>query len=133
MVTAQQTDTYFMPPAWYEPSVAQYNWAQARYKYGHRWLCGGVGSGKSFGGGEESGEMSNTINPGKRGMIVVPNFDHFDDTLLPILKEIWPPNFEVIRRGNKPKIMVHCGDLGISEILLRSAMNKQTVERIDGP
>jgi hypothetical protein len=77
--------------------------------------------------------MANTINPGKRGMIVVPNFDHFDDTLLPILKEIWPPNFEVIRRGNKPKILVHCGEQGVSEILLRSAMNKQTVERIDGP
>jgi hypothetical protein len=96
-------------------------------------MCGGVGSGKSFAGIEEAGEMANTINPGKRGMFVLPNFDHFDDVLLPIIKEVWPPNFEIIRRGNKPKILVHCGDHGISEILLRSGMNTQTTARIDGP
>ncbi len=131
MTIPEPVDLYNVPPVDYYPEPHQYDWHNAPHRF--KWLCGGIGSGKTYAGAIEACMCAIARNPGKRGMIIVPDYDTFWDVNFPLIEATWPPIYDVNRRGNKPRLLVHCGDKGISEILVRSAMNRQNVARIDGP
>jgi hypothetical protein len=66
-------------------------------------------------------------------MIVVPDYATFRDVSQPLFEELWPQSLYQVRiEQGGPKIYCQTGE-GVSEILIRSAMNRQVVQRIDGP
>jgi hypothetical protein len=66
-------------------------------------------------------------------MIVVPDYATFRDVTQPLIEELWPEGwYEVKIEQGAPKIYCDTHKTP-SEILIRSAMNRQVVQRIDGP
>lgn len=125
---------YHVPPSNYYPNgdtTYLFHTCTARFK----WLCGGIGSGKTYAGVIEAARQVFQHNAGKTGLIVVPDFNTFMDVDWPLIQLLWPRvKYKLTKQGaHIHKISINLGHQGISEILIRSAMNQQTVQRIDGP
>jgi hypothetical protein len=116
----------------YEPEWHQYDFHEARKRYHFRWLCTGVGAGKSYAAVIEALVLALVINPGCPGLIVVPDFATYHDVIKPLIMELWPDEVYDFRTvGNRPAIEVYTSQ-GPSWIYIRSAHNRQNVDKING-
>lgn len=122
----------------WRPSWGQHDaWEAAKDWASYIWLCGGLGAGKTFALVFWAFMMATHYCRGIRGMIVEPDFQTFGQVFMAEWKERVPDELWEIRRDKYgEKLVVFWGDgrqSGETEILIRSAMNAQVVERINGP
>lgn len=116
----------------YEPEWHQYDFHQARDQFHFRWLCTGVGAGKSYAAVIEVLCLALVIDAGCPGLIVVPDFPTYDDVIKPLIQELWPSevyDFRTVR--NRPAIEVYTPK-GPSWIYIRSAHDRRNVDKING-
>lgn len=115
----------------YEPEWHQFDFHNAR-EYPFRWLCCGVGGGKSWAGVEEMLAQATVVNPGCPGLIVVPDYSTYHDIIRPIIIRCWPEDVYDFRvSGNRPAIEVYTNQ-GSSWIYIRSAHDRRNVAKIIG-
>lgn len=98
------------------------------------WLCGGIGSGKSVAGIIQDYKMATVWCPGGVGLLGVPDFQSFHQILYPLMQRFWPKHTWWLDRSfNDLQIKIASGGGKVASLIIRSAMNRQTVERWDGP
>lgn len=115
----------------YRPLWHQLDFHRARDCY-YRWLDGGVGSAKTYGGLAECLMLAADIDAGYAGLIVVPAYPDFEDVVRPTIEEQWPADiYEIKNKQNRPHIYVETPK-GTSEIYVRSAHDRRNVEKISG-
>lgn len=117
----------------FRPEWHQWDFFEARRQgYDYRWLSAGVGSGKTAVAVVEDLILATEINPGKKGLIVVPEFATFEDVILPEIEQWWPSDiYRIKRTSGKPSIRVRTKK-GVSTILVRSAYDRGQVQKING-
>jgi hypothetical protein len=116
----------------YQPEWHQYDFHQARNTHHFRWLCTGVGAGKTYAAVIEALILALYVNPGCPGLIVVPDFSTYADVIKPLIQALWPEEVYDFRTVmNRPAIDVYTPK-GVSRIFLRSAHNRQNVDKING-
>lgn len=116
----------------YQPHWHQFDFHKARKTHHFRWLCTGVGAGKTYAAVIEAYVLATVINPGCPGLIVVPDFSTYADVIKPLIQALWPEETYDFRTVmNRPAIDVYTSK-GISRIYLRSAHNRQNVDKING-
>lgn len=82
-------------------------------------------------------DMATQHCPGLDGLLVEPDFETFDDVFMKTWRKVVPgegPHWRMAtsNRGHGKQIEITCPGGLVSTIYVRSAMNAQTVERIDG-
>jgi hypothetical protein len=116
----------------YRPEWHQYDFHRAREQYHFRWLCTGVGAGKTYAAVMECLILAADVNAGCPGLIVVPDFATYHDVIKPLIQDLWPEDIYDFRTvGNRPAIEVRTPK-GVSWIYVRSAHNRQNVDKING-
>lgn len=116
----------------YQPTWHQWDFHQARADHHFRWLCTGVGAGKTWCGVAEALVLAAEINAGAPGLIVVPEFATFQDVIRPAIDAIWPREIYRIRTvQSRPQIEVDTPS-GTSTIYVRSAHDRRNVDKING-
>jgi hypothetical protein len=116
----------------YDPKWHQHRFHEAR-KEGQlfRWMCVGVGGGKSWAGLEEDWILATQVCPGLSGLIVVTGFRVLRETFVPIIRRSWPRGmYELKGMTQEPSIIVHTPK-GDSTIYVRSSQDAGTVEAIN--
>lgn len=105
------------------------------------WLCGGLGSGKTWLLCQYAWDMATVIAPGVDGLLIEPDFDTFEDVFMVEWRlafgdsegESWEVK---AGKGSSRRLIIYWTDEdgtdGQTVIYVRSAMNSQTVRRIDG-
>jgi hypothetical protein len=121
----------------FTPHQHQWDAYQAALDYYAVWLCGGFGGGKTYTLAQWCWDMATEHCPGVDGLIVEPDFDTFYDIFMPTWKKCFPGegvlwDLKTTNKGNSKQLVIRLPNGGKSTIYIRSAMNKQTVERIDG-
>lgn len=134
-MTSENADRVFEPEIVevpYRPEWHQYDFHASRKQYAFRWLCTGVGAGKTHAAVMEMLFLALQENAGKCGLIVVPDFATFQDVIRPAIERLWPKEvYEIRRDDNRPAIKVDTHN-GPSWIFVRSAHNRQNVDKING-
>jgi hypothetical protein len=116
----------------YQPEWHQYDFHMARAHATYRWLCTGVGAGKTVAAVMEMLILAADVNAGLPGLIVVPDFGTYADVIKPCIEQFWPRELYAHRRSeNRPAIEVFT-PRGSSWIYVRSAHNRQNVDKING-
>ena len=117
----------------YRPAVHQWDFHRAReLGYTVRWLCAGVGSGKTYAAVMEDYILATVVDPGAAGLIVVPDYQVFDQVVAAKIREIWPVGTYAIRNTKHGIVIYVASPKGISPIFVRSAHNAQAVAKIIG-
>lgn len=117
----------------YRPQPHQWAIHRAR-EHGaiYRWLCSGVGGGKTHCALMEDLLLATEVDAGYPGLMVVPDYRAFREVLLPQIRRLWPEGiWELTERYNGPQLTVytHRGD---SVIFVRSAHDRSAVGKIVG-
>jgi hypothetical protein len=109
--------------------------------YDITWLCGGVGSGKTWLLCQYVWDMATTLARGVDGLLVEPDYDTFEDVFMVEFRlafgESEDESWEIKQgKGSSRRIVFYWtdddGKEGTTTLYVRSAMNAQTVRRIDG-
>jgi hypothetical protein len=116
----------------YGPRWHQHRFHEARKEgYPFRWMCCGVGGGKSWAGLEEDWILATQVYPGRSGLIVVTGFNVVRDTFAPIIRRSWPRGaYEFKRLNQGPSIVIHTPE-GDSTVYIRSSKDAGTVDDIN--
>jgi hypothetical protein len=107
------------------------------------WLCGGLGAGKTYLLAQWIYDMATVHCPGIDGLLVQPDYDTFHDVFLktwqaaiPGEGDVWKYSTTAGTRGSSRQLVIYYrkpdGERGETTVFVRSAMNAQTVKRIDG-
>lgn len=114
----------------YVPEWHQYDMHHSNATY--RWLCSGIGGGKTAWGVIEDYEWCRRY-PGIRGMLILPKFDAWETTVKPECDRWWPASTWECDWQRKT-ITIDTGEgRPPSTIFIRSAWNRQQIQNILGP
>jgi hypothetical protein len=121
----------------FTPRLHQWHALQATLIYDVTWMCGGLGAGKTHFLVQWAYDMASDLCAGVDGLIVEPDFDTFYDTFMPLWRAAVPGEGTLWRlqstnQGSSKQLAVRNTKGGWTLIYIRSAMNAQTVARIDG-
>jgi PBSX family phage terminase large subunit len=110
---------------YYKPNKKQKQFHKAQAKF--RAFVGGIGSGKTFAGGQESFLYATNIAPGSTGIIIAPTYKMLNDSTQRTFLEIVPA--ECILEFNIQKNYMRL--VGGSEIFFRSADDPDSIRGIN--
>jgi hypothetical protein len=92
-----------------------------------------VGAGKTTAAVIEAYIMATSVNPGAPGLCVVPDFGTWHDVVRPEIEKWWPRDcYKFKNIGNRPGLEVDAPRGKTSRIYVRSAHNRQNVDKING-
>lgn len=100
------------------------------------WLCGGLGSGKSHVLVYAVFFAGMLWAPGVPMLLIEPDYQTFGDVFMQLWRQEIPGEgvlWEHTQTKYGPKLIMYPGGGVVTELSVRSAMNAQTVVRIDGP
>lgn len=121
---------YRWPPLDYVPDFHQLDMHMSKAKY--RWLCSGIGGGKTSWGVIEDYDWCQQY-PGIRGMIILPKFDAWQTTVEPECQRWWPAGTWSMNWAQKTITIETGAGRPNSTIFIRSAWNRKQVANILGP
>ena len=118
------------------PHQHQYDAIEATKKYPIVWLCGGLGSGKSHLLVHWVYMMATIWAPGCDGLIVQPDFSAFEDIFMTLWRQEVPgegTHWKLLNtKAGGRHLVIYMGNGIKTTVFVRSAMNVQSVVRIDG-
>lgn len=119
----------------FRPHLHQHHAIQSTRDNPVTWLCGGLGSGKSHLGVHYTYLMGAEYAPGIDGLVVMPDFASFEDIFMALWRQEIPGegrlwHYKHTQSGGRH--LVIDTPRGRSTVYIRSAMNIQNVQRIDG-
>lgn len=115
----------------YAPLPYQAALHRARWLYPFRWLCAGVGTGKTVCALMEDLYYLLVLAPGKNGIILCPDYATFEQTIMPKIMVWWPPIWTLRHVAGLPELQVRT-PAGISAVFVRVGSNKRSVRSIAG-
>jgi len=117
----------------YRPEPHQWQMHRAREMGAvYRWLCSGVGGGKTYWAVWEDLLLATQICPTYPGLLVVPDYRALHEIVIPKMEAIWPQQiWSLDYRTNGPQIVVR-SPKGPTVIFVRSAHDRGSIGKIVG-